>query len=202
MIDTLRQGDAERTGADLVEEISCSSRSASSACFVSSAVKRGPEPCNPAAGCRKNCRTSGGTARRLRSPSLQPVASLRRRCSRYLARRRISPVAPWSTRRLRAWRCSTSATPTCRPASCDRGLFTVDSAPRSRAAWRHVGLWRNRRSGPTGNRYGDPPGHTCMAVAGSIERAFSLRTGSADRRANMDAFARRALEFIYETISG
>ena len=57
-------------------------------------------------------------------------------------------------------------------------------------------------SGPTGNRYGDPPGHTCMAVAGSIERAFSLRTGSADRRANMDAFARRALEFIYETISG
>jgi len=70
---------------------------------------------------------------------------------------------------------------------------------------RHGATWgfgETGASGPTGNRYGDPPGHTCMAVAGSIERALSLRTGSADRRANMDAFAHRALEFIYETISG
>jgi nicotinamide-nucleotide amidase len=70
---------------------------------------------------------------------------------------------------------------------------------------RHGATWgfgETGASGPTGNRYGDPPGHTCMAVAGSIERALTLRTGSADRRANMDAFAHRALEFLYETLPG
>jgi hypothetical protein len=40
-----------------------------------------------------------------------------------------------------------------------------------------------------------------MAIAGSIERAITLRTGSADRPANMDAFTKRALKFLYETIS-
>ncbi|HEY6702044.1 MAG TPA: CinA family protein [Pseudolabrys sp.] len=69
---------------------------------------------------------------------------------------------------------------------------------------RHGATWgfgETGASGPTGNRYGDPPGHTCMAIAGSIERALTLRTGGAERRANMEAFARRALEFLYETIS-
>jgi nicotinamide-nucleotide amidase len=40
-----------------------------------------------------------------------------------------------------------------------------------------------------------------MAVAGPIERAITLETGSADRRANMDAFTKRALELLYEAIS-
>ena len=69
---------------------------------------------------------------------------------------------------------------------------------------RHGATWgfgEAGASGPTGNRYGDPPGHTCMAIAGAIERALTLRTGGAERRANMEAFARRALEFLYETIS-
>jgi nicotinamide-nucleotide amidase len=39
-------------------------------------------------------------------------------------------------------------------------------------------------------------------MAGPVERAMTLRTGSADRQANMEAFARRALEFLNETISG
>ena len=56
-------------------------------------------------------------------------------------------------------------------------------------------------TGPTGNRYGDAAGHTCIAVAGPIERATTLETGSADRQANMEAFAKRALELLYETIS-
>jgi nicotinamide-nucleotide amidase len=56
-------------------------------------------------------------------------------------------------------------------------------------------------TGPTGNRYGDPAGHTCLAIAGPLERAITLRTGSADRRANMDAFAKRALELLAEVIS-
>jgi nicotinamide-nucleotide amidase len=55
-------------------------------------------------------------------------------------------------------------------------------------------------AGPTGNRYGDPAGHTCIAVAGPSQRAFTLRTGSADRRANMRAFAAQALELFAQQI--
>jgi PncC family amidohydrolase len=62
------------------------------------------------------------------------------------------------------------------------------------------GLGETGATGPTGNRYGDPAGHTCMAVAGPAERAAMLRTGSTDRVANMDAFAKRALELLIEVI--
>ena len=55
-------------------------------------------------------------------------------------------------------------------------------------------------AGPAGNRYGDPAGHTCIAVAGPAERAVTLRTGSSDRQANMRAFALGALELLAETI--
>jgi nicotinamide-nucleotide amidase len=55
-------------------------------------------------------------------------------------------------------------------------------------------------AGPTGNRYGDPAGHTCIAIAGPVERAITLRTGSADRQANMRAFAARALELLAQEI--
>lgn len=66
------------------------------------------------------------------------------------------------------------------------------------ATW---GLGETGAAGPSGNRYGDPAGHTCMGVAGPIERAATLQTGSADRRKNMDAFAKRALELLLEGIS-
>jgi nicotinamide-nucleotide amidase len=57
-------------------------------------------------------------------------------------------------------------------------------------------------TGPTGNRYGDAAGHSCIAVVGpSIERAITLETGSSDRQANMRAFARRALELLAEAIA-
>ena len=55
-------------------------------------------------------------------------------------------------------------------------------------------------AGPAGNRYGDPAGHSCLAVNGPSERAITLRTGSADRKANMRAFALRALELLAEEI--
>ena len=55
-------------------------------------------------------------------------------------------------------------------------------------------------AGPSDNRYGDPAGHTCIAVAGPSQRAFTLRTGSSDRRANMRAFAARALELFANEI--
>ena len=56
-------------------------------------------------------------------------------------------------------------------------------------------------AGPTGNRYGDPAGHTCIAVVGPAERAITLETGSADRRANMNAFAKRALELVADALA-
>jgi nicotinamide-nucleotide amidase len=68
---------------------------------------------------------------------------------------------------------------------------------RHNAAW---GLGETGATGPTGNRYGDPAGHTCIAVSGPAERAITLRTGSAERLSNMDVFAKRALELLVDVI--
>jgi nicotinamide-nucleotide amidase len=65
------------------------------------------------------------------------------------------------------------------------------------ATW---GLGETGATGPSGNRYGDPAGHCCMAIAGPTERAVTLQTGSADRHANMDAFAKRALELLLDVL--
>ena len=58
------------------------------------------------------------------------------------------------------------------------------------------GLAETGASGPTGNRYGDAPGHACIAVAGPIERAITVETGHGDREQNMWSFARAALELL------
>jgi len=68
---------------------------------------------------------------------------------------------------------------------------------RHNATW---GLGETGATGPTGNRYGDPAGHTCIAISGPAEKTITLRTGSADRVANMDAFAKRALELLVEVL--
>jgi nicotinamide-nucleotide amidase len=51
-------------------------------------------------------------------------------------------------------------------------------------------------AGPTGNRYGDSAGHTCLAIAGPVERAITVETGGSDRVANMHAFAAAALDLL------
>ncbi len=56
------------------------------------------------------------------------------------------------------------------------------------------GLAETGATGPTGNRYGDAPGHSCIALAGPAEHAITIETGKRDRAANMHAFATRALE--------
>jgi nicotinamide-nucleotide amidase len=61
------------------------------------------------------------------------------------------------------------------------------------ATW---GLSETGASGPTGNRYGDAPGHACIAVSGPVEAVITLETGGADREANMWIFARRAVELL------
>jgi PncC family amidohydrolase len=55
-------------------------------------------------------------------------------------------------------------------------------------------------TGPSGNRYGDPPGHSCTALVGPLEASRTLETGSTDRTGNMRAFARTALELLIETL--
>jgi len=65
------------------------------------------------------------------------------------------------------------------------------------ATW---GLSETGASGPTGNAYGDAPGHACIAVSGPVEAVITVETGSADREANMKEFARRALELLEECI--
>src|SRR5580692_12860278 len=64
------------------------------------------------------------------------------------------------------------------------------------------GLSETGATGPTGNRYGDAAGHSCMAVAGPAEAVFTLETGSADRQANMQAFAKTALELLLKNLAG
>ena len=55
-------------------------------------------------------------------------------------------------------------------------------------------------SGPTGNAYGDKPGHSCIAVVGPVERSMTLETGDDDRVANMWVFAQTALDFLEKCV--
>ena len=62
------------------------------------------------------------------------------------------------------------------------------------------GLSETGATGPTGNRYGDAAGHCCMAIAGPVEKVITLETVSSDREANMQVFAKTALELLLENL--
>jgi len=62
------------------------------------------------------------------------------------------------------------------------------------------GLSETGAAGPTGNRYGDAAGHSCMAVAGSATSVITLETGSNDRQANMQEFAKTALRLLLKNL--
>ncbi|MBH68664.1 MAG: damage-inducible protein [Rhodospirillaceae bacterium] len=68
---------------------------------------------------------------------------------------------------------------------------------RLRTDW---GLAETGAAGPTGNRYGDSSGHTCIAIAGISERVYTLETGSEGREENMWKFAETSLQILQETI--
>ena len=76
-------------------------------------------------------------------------------------------------------------------------LLARTARTRFGATW---GLAETGATGPTGNRYGDAAGHSCIAIAGPAERAVTLETGASDRVANMRAFAHRALTLLAEVI--
>ena len=71
------------------------------------------------------------------------------------------------------------------------------------ATW---GIGETGASGPTGNRYGDAPGHACVGAAGpdGKERARTVETGfgggEGERVQNMYAFAHAALALLKETL--
>ena len=72
-----------------------------------------------------------------------------------------------------------------------RGLLEAD--------W---GLCETGAAGPTGNGYGDAAGHTCCAIVSAmVSKSITLETGSADRVANMRAFAAAALELLERELS-
>jgi PncC family amidohydrolase len=76
-------------------------------------------------------------------------------------------------------------------------LLARHQRTRFKASW---GLAETGAAGPSGNPYGDPAGHSCLAVDGPVLRERMLRTGSDDRQANMLAFAMAALQLLEEAV--
>jgi PncC family amidohydrolase len=76
-------------------------------------------------------------------------------------------------------------------------LLARTARERIGATW---GLSETGAAGPTGNPYGDAAGHSCLAVSGPVETAITLETGSADRLANMQAFAAEALNHLLRAL--
>jgi PncC family amidohydrolase len=71
------------------------------------------------------------------------------------------------------------------------------------ARTRFGGTWtiaETGATGPTGNRYGDAPGHACMAICGPVEKSRTIETGSADRLQNMYAFTQAALKLLLDSL--
>lgn len=65
------------------------------------------------------------------------------------------------------------------------------------ASW---GLAETGASGPSGNSYGDAPGHSCLAISGPVELVRTIETGSGDRIGNMRVFAASALGLLHESL--
>lgn len=62
------------------------------------------------------------------------------------------------------------------------------------------GIGEGGATGPSGNPYGDPPGHCWTAVHGPSPATRHLLTGDDDRLANMTAFATAALQLLVDQL--
>ncbi len=78
-------------------------------------------------------------------------------------------------------------------------LLARNAVERYGATW---GVSETGAAGPTGNPYGDAPGHTCVAISGPVEAVLTIETGSDDRSANMRAFAAAALDLFRRALAG
>jgi len=86
-----------------------------------------------------------------------------------------------------------------RPSTEPYALMMARTAQKSFAAtW---ALAETGATGPTGNRYGDPAGHSCIAIAGFAESAMTLETGKSERLENMHAFTEAALNFLLQAVA-
>lgn len=65
------------------------------------------------------------------------------------------------------------------------------------ATW---GIGEGGATGPSGNPYGDPPGHCWTAVHGPSPATRHLLTGDDDRTSNMTAFATAALQLLVDQL--
>lgn len=63
------------------------------------------------------------------------------------------------------------------------------------------GISETGAAGPTGNRYGDNAGHTCIAVSGPVSEVITLETESNEREKNMEAFALAALKLFEKCLT-
>ena len=78
-------------------------------------------------------------------------------------------------------------------------LLARTARERLAATW---GVSETGAAGPTGNPYGDAAGHTCVAISGPRDAVLTVETGSADRVANMHAFAAEALKLLLRGLEG
>jgi nicotinamide-nucleotide amidase len=65
------------------------------------------------------------------------------------------------------------------------------------ATW---GLAETGAAGPSGNSYGDAPGHGGFAISGPVEAVLTIENGSDDRAGNMRAFGSAALTLLGEKL--
>jgi nicotinamide mononucleotide (NMN) deamidase PncC len=72
------------------------------------------------------------------------------------------------------------------------------AAVRLGATW---GIGEAGAAGPP-NPYGDPAGHSWVAVAGPVEATLHVLTGTDDRQRNMLAFAASALTLFRQALVG
>jgi PncC family amidohydrolase len=78
-------------------------------------------------------------------------------------------------------------------------LMATTISARLGTSW---GIGETGATGPTGNRYGDAAGHSCIAVCGPHSRSTTLETGLTEREDNMWRFAHAALAMFEELLRG
>jgi nicotinamide-nucleotide amidase len=64
------------------------------------------------------------------------------------------------------------------------------------------GIGESGATGPSGNRYGDAAGHSCIAICGPHTRTVTLETGKVEREDNMWRFALEALTLFEQVLRG
>ena len=62
------------------------------------------------------------------------------------------------------------------------------------------GLSETGATGPTGHRYGDSAGHSCIGVSGPLSRTKTLETAVEQREENMVSFTKASLAFLIECL--